>query len=49
MGLHVPKIIGEDDYDDSDRARLRGISVGKQGADGMRAIWDEVTPRFAAA
>ena len=48
LGLHLRKMIGEDEYDDSDRARLRGITVSKQGADGMSSIRGKVTPRLAA-
>lgn len=48
LGLHLRKMIGEDEYDDSDRARLRSITVSKQGADGMSLIRGKVTPRLAA-
>lgn len=49
LGLHLRKMIGQDEYDDDDRARLRSITVGKQGSDGMSSIRGKVTPRFAAA
>lgn len=48
LGLHLRRLVGADDYDDSDRARMRGITVGKQGPDGMSHIRGKITPRFAA-
>lgn len=49
LGLHLRKMIGQDEYNDDDRARLRSITVGKQGPDGMSSIRGKVSPRFAAA
>lgn len=49
LAMQLRRLIDEDEYDDSDRARLRGITISKQGADGMSSIRGKVTPRFAAA
>ena len=45
--MHLRKMIGQDEYNDDDRARLRSITVGK--LDGMSSIRGKVSPRFAAA
>jgi hypothetical protein len=38
----------DEPYTDEDRARLREVTLGRQGEDGMTSIRGQVTPEFAA-
>jgi hypothetical protein len=49
IGKHLDEVFNPDGhYDETDRARRRGLHLGEQGADGMSKLWGWIDPENRA-